>query len=118
MINQPNRPNFLRLRATAGDELSLLVQLTRMETIGTRMLIRNLVEIVQDDPSLIVDIVLMLTDARRDLSIVSREEYLNALAAIREADTLRVSQVLEQAVLESAKLAGYDDINLPDGVAA
>lgn len=118
MTNQPNRPKLLRLRATAGDELSLLVQLTRMETIGTRMLLRNLVEIAQDDPNLIVDIVLMLTDARRDLSVISREEYEDALLAIRSADTLRAAQVLEQAILESAKIAGYGDLHLNGGVAA
>lgn len=118
MKTRNNLPRTVRLRATAGDELSLLVHLTRMETIGTRMLLRNLVEIIQDDPSLLVDSVLMLTDCKRDLSIISCEEYLDALAAVRDANGLRAASVLQEAIKESARLAGYGDLSLPGGVAA
>lgn len=100
-----------RLRASAGDELSLLVQLTRSEKIGTRMLLRNVVEILKDDPSLLVDVVLMLTDPKRNRKgELGREEYLNAYVAVLNADALPGAIVLATGVTEGALKAGFADL--------
>ncbi|GAA5495781.1 hypothetical protein Rhal01_01960 [Rubritalea halochordaticola] len=108
-----------RMRASAGDELSLLVHLTRAEKIGTRMLLRNLVEIVSDDPELLVDVVLLLTDTKRNKrGEIGREEYLEAYRTVLNADGLRGASVLASAIEEGAKKAGFPHLTAPEGQAA
>lgn len=108
-----------RMRATAGDELSLLVHLTRAEKIGTRMLLRNVVEIVHDDPELLVDVVLLLTDTKRNEDgDIELAEYQEAYNAVLAADGLRGASVLASAIEDGAKKAGFTGLNTPEGQAA
>lgn len=118
MTTFPRGTRNIGLRATAGDELSLLVQLTRMETIGTRMLLRSLVEIVRDDSELVVDIVLMLTDPKRDFSLVTFEEYRTAYLSVEMAKDLPGATVLQKALVESSEKAGFVGLDSPGDRAA
>ncbi len=96
------------LRASAGDELSLLINLVKSEQIGVKMLLQNLTEILADDESLLVDIVLLITDANRvSDSDATPEDYASALVAVQRATTLRASPVLISAINHSASKAGF-----------
>lgn len=99
--------------------MSLLVQLTRSGKIGTRMLLRNLVEILRDDPGLLVDVVLMLTDAKRHRGGgIRREEYLDAYVTVLNSEGLPAAIVVATAVAEGAGVAGHGDLTTPAGQAA
>ena len=59
-LDRKNRVN--RIRANAGEDLGLLVNLLRQEKIGYKMLLRNVVEIVNDDYELVVQAVFNITN--------------------------------------------------------
>lgn len=89
------------------NELALLISLTKREQIVPRMLVRNLLPILSKKPGLLVDVVLQLTDPKRDFTRVAREEYLDAYRAVEVTEGVRARQVLLCALEESARLAGY-----------
>ena len=107
MNNYPiNRGSQNSLRASAGDEISLLINLVITEQIGVKMLLQNVTEIVADDESLLVDVVLLITDAKRIAdSNATIEDYASALAAVQRADTLKAKPVLLSAINHSAQKA-------------
>jgi len=109
MNNYPiNTGGLNRLRASAGDELSLLTNLVRTEQIGVKMLLQNMAEILEDDESLLVDIVLLVTDAKRIAdSDVTAEDYVLALASVDRSSELRAKSVLVSAINHSADKAGF-----------
>ena len=108
MNNKTIRKNKrFNLRASAGDELSLLTNLVRSEQIGVKMLLQNVTEILDDDESLLIDIVLLLTDPKRIAdSDVSPEDYASALIAVSRT-SMRTSAVLTSAIKHSASKAGF-----------
>lgn len=91
-------------------ELALLISLTAREQIVPRMLVRNLLLILKEEPGLLVDVVLQLTDPNRDFTRVAREEYLDAYRGVEAADRVRARQALLCALEESARLAGYPNL--------
>ncbi|MFC4992973.1 hypothetical protein [Rubritalea tangerina] len=91
----------------AATELELLVELTAKERIGPAMLVQNLLPILEEEPGLLVDVVLQLTDPNRDFTVVAPEEYQKAYAAVLTAPRVRARQVLLRALADSANRAGY-----------
>ncbi len=95
-------------RASAGDELGLLVNLVRNEQIGVKMLLQNVNEILADDESLLVDVVLLITDPQRVAeSNVAAEDFSAALTAVERDASPRTKSVLEEAISHAAKKAGF-----------
>lgn len=92
------------------NELKLLVSLTAREQIVPRMLVRNLLPILQEEPGLLVDVVLQLMDPSRDFSRVACEEYRDAYRVVATADRVRAREALLAALEESARLAGYQSL--------
>jgi len=94
--------------ATAGDELSLLVNLVQTEKIGVKMLLQNVTEILADDQSLLVDIVLLITDPKRIRESDALEnDYAKALTLVKRANDLKGMDVLENAINHAATKAGF-----------
>lgn len=95
-------------RASAGDELSLLVNLVQTEKIGVKMLLQNVAEILADDQSLLVDVVLLITDPKRISESDAHEiDYANALLSVKRATSLKGKDVLESAISHAAEKAGF-----------
>ena len=95
---------------TAPSELDLLIELTAKERIGPVMLVRNVLAILDEEPGLLVDTVLQLTDSNRDFSVVTKADYLAAYQSVANAPRVRARQVLLCALQQSANLAGYGAI--------
>ena len=94
--------------ATAGDELSLLVNLVQTEKIGVKMLLQNVTEILADDQSLLVDIVLLITDVKRiSESDADAVDYAKALILVKRATGINGTDVLENAITHAAEKAGF-----------
>lgn len=108
MNNNPTKKSGrIYLPASAGDEISLLTNLVKTQQIGVKMLLQNLTEILKDDQSLLVEIVLLITDPNRIAeSDVSPEDYATALVAVDRADS-KASDVLTSAINHSASKAGF-----------
>ncbi len=96
--------------ATAPSELDLLIELTAKERIGPVMLVRNVLAILDEEPGLLVDTVLQLTDSSREYSVVPLADYRAAYQAVANAPHVRARQVLLCALQQSANLAGYGAI--------
>jgi hypothetical protein len=92
--------------AEAG-EITLLTELTAKEVIAPDLLVRNLLPILADEPGLLVDVVLQLTDPKRDYTGVRLEDYQKTYAAVGTAPGVRARQVLLRALEDSAQRAGY-----------
>ena len=108
--NRINPKGFHSTRAIAcaGDELGLLVNLVRNEQIGVKMLLRNVTEILADDASLLVDVVLLITDSRRiEDSDATEQDFKSALIAINRAEGLSTKLVIESAINHAAQKAGF-----------
>lgn len=105
-----NTTNDRLAEAAQNNELELLIGLTAREQIVPRMLVRNLLPILTEEPGLLVDVVLQLTDPSRDFGRVAREEYLDAYRAVAAAERVRARQAILKALEESARLAGYGDL--------
>lgn len=105
-----NTKNVSIAGAQANNELDLLIGLTAREQIVPRMLVRNLLPILAEEPGLLVDVVLQLTDPSRDFARVAREEYLDTYRAVVTAERVRARQAVLKALEESARLAGYGDL--------
>ena len=104
---KPNRNRHV-LNAQAGDELSLLVNLVRNEQIGVKMLLQNVVEILKDDESLLVDVVLLITDEKRiNGSDAKSEDFAEALVAVQRESAFQAKDVLVNAIEHAAHKAGY-----------
>jgi len=103
-FNKPeNKP-----RASAGDELSLLIGLVQNETIGVKMLLQNVAEILRDDPNLLVNVVLLITDSKRISESDARElDYAQALISVRRMDKMKGKEVIENAISYAADQAGF-----------
>lgn len=109
-----NNRNRHVLDARAGDELSLLVSLVRNEQIGAKMLLQNVLEILEDDESLLVDVVLLITDAQRiHDSDANEEDFANALVAVKRSNALTVKPVLVSALEHAAQKAKSGTLALP-----
>jgi intracellular sulfur oxidation DsrE/DsrF family protein len=112
-MNTMNNRNRLGLAfpaplASAGDELSLLVNLVQTEKIGVKMLLQNVTEILTDDPSLLVDVVLLITDPKRiNESEAHETDYVKALISVKRATDLKGQEVLENAISHAAAKAGF-----------
>ncbi len=109
-MNNRNRLglSFSATRASAGDELSLLVNLVQTEKIGVKMLLQNVTEILADDQSLLVDIVLLITDAKRIRESDAHEgDYAKALISVKRSTDLNGKDVLECAISHAAEKAGF-----------
>lgn len=91
-------------------ELELLVELTAKERIGPAMLVRNVLAILDEEPGLLVDTVLQLTDQNREYSAVPLADYRVTYQAVVNAPRVRARQVLLCALRQSASLAGYGAI--------
>lgn len=96
--------------ATEANEIELLVELTAKETIAPRLLVRNLLPILAEEPGLLVDAVLQLTDPKRDYREVSYQDYQITYAEVLIAPGVRARQVLLRALEDSAKRAGYPEL--------
>ena len=97
-----------RVGASAGDELSLLVNLVQTEKIGVKMLLQNVTEILADDQSLLVDIVLLITDTKRiNESDANESDYAKAMISVKRATDLKGKNVLENAISHAAEKAGF-----------
>lgn len=94
----------------APSELELMIELTAKERIGPVMLVRNILEILEEEPGLLVDAVLQLTDSNREFSVVTHADYRDAYLAVANAPRVRARQVLLCALQQSANLAGYGTI--------
>lgn len=107
-MNNRNRLGLSFPCASAGDELSLLVNLVQTEKIGVKMLLQNVTEIMTDDPSLLVDVVLLITDPRRIRESDAHEnDYARALILVKDAQGLQGKDVLENAISHAAGKAGF-----------
>ena len=93
--------------ATEANELELLVELTAREAIAPELLVRNVLAILADEPGLLVDVVLQLTDPNRDFTAVTVEDYQKAYAEVLTAPGVRARQALLRALEEGANRAGY-----------
>ncbi|MFC5050648.1 hypothetical protein ACFPK9_08485 [Rubritalea spongiae] len=93
--------------AVVADEVELLVELTVKETIGPGLLVRNLLPILAEEPGLLVDVVLQLTNPNRDYSVVALEDYKKTYAEVLDAPGVRAREALLRALEDSAKRAGY-----------
>lgn len=94
------------IRATAGDELSLLVNLVRSEQIGVKMLLQNITEILADDASLLVDVVMIITDSQRLRDSDARpEDFHAALSAVSRGVDIGAQSVLISAINEASSKA-------------
>jgi len=88
-----------QLRANAGDELGLLVNLLRDEKIGYRTLLRNVAEIVADDKELMVNAVLILTDKERiKQAEVMPVDFTNAIDHIELAEDFTGKETVIAAI--------------------
>ena len=94
----------------AASDLELLVELTAKERIGPVMLVRNVLAILDEEPGLLVDTVLQLTDQNREYSVVPLADYRTTYQAVANAPRVRARQVLLCALQQSANLAGYGAI--------
>ena len=95
-------------QATAGDDIGLLINLVQTEKIGVKMLLQNVTEILTDDPNLLVDVVLLITDAKRiQESDASELDYAKALDLVQRAPELKAVTVLESAINHAAQKAGF-----------
>lgn len=109
-MNNRNRLglSFPSVSASAGDELSLLVNLVQTEKIGVKMLLQNVTEILADDQSLLVDVVLLITDPKRIRESDAQEaDYTKALVSVKCANELQGKDVLESAISHAAEKAGF-----------
>ena len=68
------------------------------------------ISILDEEPGLLVDTVLQLTDSNRDFSVVTKADYLAAYQSVANAPRVRARQVLLCALQQSANLAGYGAI--------
>ncbi len=102
--------NTTNVTVTAPSELELLIELTAKERIGPVMLVRNVLAILDEEPGLLVDTVLQLTDPQREFSVVALVDYRAAYLAVANAPRVRARQVLLCALQQSANLAGYGAI--------
>ncbi len=94
--------------ARAGDELGLLINLVQTEKIGVKMLLQNVVEILDDDSSLLVDVVLLITDPKRIMgSDASEHDYAKALISVKRSAGLKGAGIVEDAILHAAEKAGF-----------
>lgn len=91
-----------RVKALAGDDLGLLVNLLRNEKIGYKMLLQNLAEVCADDYDLVVQAVLIITDKARlkatNISILDIDE---AIQAVETADDFRGNETIIAALNEA-----------------
>jgi len=95
-------------QATAGDDIGLLINLVQTEKIGVKMLLQNVTEILTDDPNLLVDVVLLITDAKRiQESDASEFDYAKALNLVKSRPELGAGAVLENAINHAAQKAGF-----------
>jgi|GEM_PF-2355229 hypothetical protein len=94
----------------AASDLELLVELTAKERIGPVMLVRNVLAILDEEPGLLVDTVLQLTDPNREYSVVPLADYRTTYQAVANVPRVRARQVLLCALQQSANLAGYGAI--------
>ena len=107
-MNNRNRLGLSFPQASAGDDLSLLVNLVQTEKIGVKMLLQNVTEILTDDESLLVDVVLLITDPRRIRESDAHEaDYAKALTFVKRANNLKGKEVLENAISHAAGKAGF-----------
>lgn len=107
-MNNRNRLGLSFPLASAGDDLSLLVNLVQTEKIGVKMLLQNVTEILDDDPSLLVDVVLLITDVKRIRESDAHEgDYAKALIQVKRATDLKGQEVLESAISHAAGKAGF-----------
>lgn len=91
-----------RVRAEAGDDLGLLVNLLREEKIGYRMLLRNLVEIVNDDYGLTVQAVCVITDrVMQKNTNITQIEFEDTLVALRVAEDFNGKEILIAAISDA-----------------
>ena len=100
-----NEKRITRVRANAGDELGLLVNLLRKDTIGYRTLLRNVAEIVADDYDLVVKAVLILTDKNKIKACgVDQVQFEDALVALRTADDFKGRDTVIAAIADAMQL--------------
>lgn len=103
-----NRLGLNFIPASAGDDISLLTNLVQTEKIGVKMLLQNVTEILSDDPSLLVDVVLLITDPKRIQDSDAIElDYAKALNLVKRTPELTAGQVLENAINHAAQKAGF-----------
>lgn len=101
------KKTITRTRATAGEELGLLVNLLRAEKIGYRTLLRNVAEITADDYDLVITAVLILTNGKRIKGAeITPVEFEDALVAVRCADEFRGKETVIAAIADAMK-AGW-----------
>lgn len=99
-LDRKNRVN--RIRANAGEDLGLLVNLLRQEKIGYKMLLRNVVEIVNDDYELVVQAVFNITNKdKRNAAQPTQIEFQDTLVALRCADDFNGKDTLIAAVSDA-----------------
>jgi hypothetical protein len=96
--------------ATQANEIELLVELTAKEAIEPVLLVRNLLPILAEEPGLLVDVVLQLTDPKRDYTGVAVEDLQKTYAEVLTAPGVRARQVLLRALEELANRAGYSEL--------
>lgn len=105
-MNKLETPTTIRRpRATAGQELGLLVNLLRTEKIGYRTLLRNVAEIVADDYELVITAVLILTNRKRiKAAEITTVEFEDTLVAVRCADEFRGKETVIAAIADAMKV--------------
>ncbi|MGJ8673074.1 hypothetical protein [Rubritalea sp.] len=96
--------------ATKAAELELLVELTAKEAIVPALLVRNLLPILAEEPGLLVDVVLQLTNPNCDYTAVALKDYQKAYAGVLNAPGVRAREVLLRALEDSANRAGYAEL--------
>jgi len=97
-----------RVTASAGDELSLLVNLVRNEQIGVKMLLQNVNEILADDPGLLVDVVLLITDSNRiSEGDADASDFASALVEVERDGDAKTKIALVSAINHAAIKAGF-----------
>lgn len=102
-IERKSRTN--RIRANAGEDLGLLVNLLRQNKIGYKMLLRNLVEIVNDDFELVVQAVSILSNkAKRNAVQPTQLEFQDTLVGLRCADHFNGKEILIASVSDAMQV--------------
>lgn len=95
-------------RAQSGDEKCLVMNLVRNKKIGMKMLLKNLNNILSDDPNLLVEVVLLITDPKRmKEKNLTESDYADALGRVESEGSPRTKYVLADALNHAAKKAGF-----------
>lgn len=103
-MKNTNEGSVVVRKNPTSDRVEVLANLLKQDCLSYRMLLHNLVELVQYDEALVVDVVLALTNKERVIDArITDVEFQSALVAVRCASNLRCKFVLSSALSDVMK---------------